>query len=282
MKRGLLGAALVAMACCGPKGGAKNPHPELTTEAVLSELAKARSELTSFTGQSTMDYWLSGQRMKGDVLVMGKTGKFVRFAALSPAGGSTIAEMACDGTNFVYVDYQNNCALTGPCDARSVAMFFGMELEPDDFVHLALGTPPTVGGNPTGKLTYDGKQKVELTSSEGTQKITIDTTPAHWNVLDSSLNGTDGKQRWSVANTDFKKVEGSGERAVPGKTHFKSPVQSQDLLVDWQEMKVNIELDPQKFQIQVPAGLGTCGQQPAKTPAPAPAKPAPAPAKPKS
>lgn len=277
MKRGLLGAALIATACCGPKGGgAKNPHPELTVDAVISELAKAREELTSFTGSSTMDYWLSGQRMKGDVLVMGKTGKFVRFAALSPAGGSTLAEMACDGTNFVYVDYQNNCSLTGPCDAKSVAIFFGMELEPDDFVHLALGTPPTLGGSPTGKLSWDNNQKVELTSSEGTQKLTIDTRPARWNVIDSELVGTN--QRWSVANTDFKKVEGSGERNVPGKTRFKSPAQNQDLLVEWQEMKVNVQLAPQKFQIQVPPGLSTCGQQPAKSPPPAGA----APAKPKS
>ena len=69
----------------------------------------------------------------------------MRFAALSPAGGSTIVEMACDGTNYVYVNYQNNCALTGPCNAQSVAMFFGIELEPDDFLHLALGTPPSIG-----------------------------------------------------------------------------------------------------------------------------------------
>jgi len=275
MKRGLLGAALVSTACCGPKGGAKNPHPELTVEAVISELAAARRELTSFTGQSTMDYWLSGQRMKGDVLVMGKTGKFVRFAALSPAGGSTLAEMACDGTNFIYVDIQNNCFLTGPCDAKSVAIFFGMELEPDDFVYLALGTPPTVGGNPTGKLTWDGNQKVELRSSEGTQKLTIDTRPARWNVLDSALVGTDGKQRWSVANTDFHKVEGSGERSVPGKTRFKSPAQNQDLLVEWQEMKANVELVQSKFQIQVPPGLATCGQKSAPPAGAAPAKPKP-------
>src|SRR5690606_38090080 len=116
--------------------------------------------MTSFRGNSTMDYWLSGQRAKGDVLVMGTVGKRVRFAALSPAGGSTIAEMACDGENFVYLDYQNNCALTGPCDARSIATFFAIELEPDDFLHLALGTPPTLD-NATGTVTWDGSKGVE-------------------------------------------------------------------------------------------------------------------------
>ena len=262
MKRALLGAALIAAASCGPKGGAQNPRPELTVETVIAELAKAREAMTSFRGESTMDYWLSGQRAKGDVLVMGKVGKFVRFAALSPAGGSTLAEMACDGANFVYVDYQNNCALTGPCDARSVAIFFGIELDPDDFLHLALGTPPIVGGNPTGTITWDGDRhahRVELSASQGTQKLTIDTT--HWDVLDTELVGSDGKQRWSAANTDFHKVAGSGERRVPGKTRFKSPAQNQDLLVDWgDQFEVNVDLPSANFTIQVPPGLPRCGQ----------------------
>ena len=279
MKRALVGAALIAVACCGPKS-TNNPRPDLTVEAVVAELGKARGELTSFTGEATMDYWLSGQRMKGDVLVMGKVGKFVRFAALSPAGGSTIAEMACDGTNFVYVDYQNNCVLTGPCDARSVAMFFGIELEPDDFLHLALGTPPA-HDNATGTITWDGSAKVhrvELKSSVGTQKLALNTSAASWDVTASELLGPDGKQRWSVANTDFEKVQGSGERRVPKKSRFKSPTQNQDLLVEWQQLQVNVNPPNQNFTIQVPAGLATCGQ---KSSAPAPAKPAPAPTKPK-
>lgn len=265
MKRALLGAALIGSAGCGPKGGAQNPHPELTVDAVVAELATARNAMTSFRGESTMDYWLSGQRAKGDVLVMGKVGKLVRFAALSPAGGSTLAEMACDGTSFVYVDYQNNCALTGPCDAKSVAIFFGIELEPDDFLHLALGTPPVIGGSPTGTLTWDGSrglQKVELKSAEGTERLTIDTKPATWDVHATELVGPDGKQRWSVENRDFRKVSGSGERRVPGKTRFKSPAQNQDLLVEWgEQFEVNVELPAENFTIQVPPGLATCGQK---------------------
>ena len=282
MKRALLGAVLITAACCGPKGGAKNPRPDLTIAAVVSEIAKARDAMKSFRGESTMDYWLSGQRAKGDVLVMGKVGKFVRFAALSPAGGSTIAEMACDGTNFVYVDIQNNCALTGPCDAKSVAIFFGIELEPDDFLHLALGTPPIAGSAPTDKITWDGGRKlhrVELTSPAGTQKLSIDTNT--WDVHDTELVGTNGKQVWSVANTDFDKVDGSGERRVPGKTRFKSSAQNQDLLVEWKQLEVNVELTNDKFKIEVPQGLPTCGQKATVnlTPAaPAPAK-APAPTK---
>lgn len=265
MTKSLVLASLLLLACGCPGGGTnKRPYPTPAVETVTQKLDAARAALTSFRGESTMDYWLSGQRVKGEVLVMGTVGKKVRFAALSPAGGSTLAEMACDGTNFVYLDFQNNCALTGPCDARSIATFFAIELEPDDFVHLALGTPPTLA-NSTGTVTWDankGHELVELKSAEGSQKLTVDAREDRWDVVSSELKGPDGKVRWSVANTDFEKVTGSGERRVPKKTQFKSPAQQQDLIVEWSAIEANVQLQPAQFQIEIPAGLGTCGQKP--------------------
>ncbi|MBL0214771.1 MAG: hypothetical protein IPQ07_12910, partial [Myxococcales bacterium] len=50
---------------------------------------------------------------------------------------------ACDGQNFAYVDKQNNCQLSGPCDRRSDRIAaLRLELEPEDFIYLALGTVP--------------------------------------------------------------------------------------------------------------------------------------------
>jgi len=267
---------LIAAACSGANKGKGQPANTPTVQDVVARFGKSSAALTAFRGDATMDYWLSGQRAKGEVLVMGKVGRFVRFAALSPAGGSTLAEMACDGTNFVYVDYQNNCQLSGPCDAKSVAVFFNIELEPDDFLHLALGTPPLIA-NPTGKVTWDGSKgawNVELAGNGETQKLSI---TKDWDVVSSELNGSDGKQRWSVSNTDFKQVQGSGEYRVPNKSRFKSPANSQDLLVEWNQLEVNAQLPPNGFSLTAPKGLATCGQQ-------APAKPAPAktaPTKPK-
>jgi hypothetical protein len=277
MSRALIAGALVVTACCGPKPKGVRSYPEPSVATVVDQLGKARGALTSFRGDSMMDYWLSGQRAKGEVLVMGQLGKKIRFAALSPAGGSTLAEMACDGTNFVYLDYQNNCALTGPCDARSVSMFFGIELEPDDFLHLALGTPPVVPA-PTGTVTWDANKGVERVVLRGaggaTQKLTIDATGNRWDVIETELVGADGKTVWSVANTDFATIEGSGERRVPKKTRFKSPAQNQDLLVNWNELEANVELKPQQFAIEVPPGLPACGGSPA-APAAGASTPAP-------
>jgi hypothetical protein len=266
--------AVVALAGC--PGHPSYPEPKTTAQEQLAKLAQERAQRTSFVADTTMDYWLGGQRAKGEVLVMGMLGARLRFAALSPAGGSTMAEMACDGANFVYVDYQNNCQLSGPCDQRSIAQFFHIELQPDDFVHLAVGTPPVIAGDATMKWDAgSGTEHVTIRGNEGAQQLALRDT----DVVASSITGADGKVRWSVENHDFEAVDG---HRVPGKTRFKSPANEQDLLVDWgsaDNRKVNAQLEPGKFQLQAPAGLPTCGgakaaaSPPAKAAPPPPAKP---------
>lgn len=233
---------------------------------VVERLTKAKDELHSFTGAAIMEYWLGGDRFKGEVLAMGEVGAKVRIAALSPAGGSTIAEMACDGSQFVSVNYQSNCVLTGPCNKKSIATFFGIELTPDDFLHLALGTPP-ITGDAKGTVSWDAQaavQRVNLEGADGKQTIGIDDRDQRWDVVDSALVGTDGKAAWTVKNAAFgnaKDPDGKDHR-VPGKSHFTTPNQQKaDLTVEWHERTVNVTIDPKKFTIAVPAGLPTCGQK---------------------
>ena len=253
--------ALLALlvGCSGGSHGTR-PYPEPRVDDVVARLAKARGELTSFRADSTMDYWLGSQRAKGEVLVMGAVGAKVRFAALSPAGGSSMAEMACDGKTFVYVDYQNNCSMSGPCDARSIAQFFHIDLAPDDFLHLAVGTPPVLA-NPQGSTTWDGEKGIEhvkLTGADGTEQLSIDMKDGHFDVLEASLVGADGKTRWSVANSDFVTV---ADHRVPNKTQFKTPDNKQDLLVDWGEAAnraVNVVIPDAKFALVPPEGLRSC------------------------
>jgi hypothetical protein len=259
---------VAALAACGPTD-VKRPTPAPSVDDLLARLAKARAERTSFVADAQMDYWLGNQRAKGEVLIMGELGAKVRFAALSPAGGSTMAEMACDGTNFVYVDYQNNCTLSGPCDQHSIAQFFRIELAPDDFVHLALGTTPVIDGA-QGTLTWDtskGLEKLDLHGTGGArQKLTIDDKSDRFDVLAAEVTGGDAKAAWSVANADFVVIAG---QRVPGKTRFKSPANAEDLLVDWgagDSRKVNVTLDDSKFQLTAPNGLAMCGQKTQATP----------------
>jgi hypothetical protein len=260
MRPGLL-AVLLLCGCPGGGGTIPKPATEPSVTDVVDRLAKERDALRSFKAtDNVMDYWFGTDRVKGKVHVMGEVPSKVRFNALNPAGGAVMADLACDGTNFVYLDYQHNCTLSGPCTKQSIANLLHVELEPDDFLHLALGTVPVVT-DATGTVTWDGSKgywRVALTSPQGTQKISIDARDKRWDVVDSELKRPDGTIVWSVENSDF---HDAGGHRIPGKTRFKSPQQKEDLIVEWGTQEVNPQLDASKFAFAPPAGLGTCGQQ---------------------
>lgn len=263
MRLSLTAVVLPLLAACpGGNTGSKRDYPEPKAADVIARLEKDHATRTAFTAESTMDYWLGKDRVKGTVLVMGTSGKKVRFNALSPAGGDVIADMACDGTSFAYVDKQNNCQLTGPCDRQSIASLLHVEVEPEDFIYFAVGSVPVTG--PTGAITWDAKsghEKLVVTGPKGTQTIELDLRGGRFDVVASKLEDA-GKTLWSIENADFGNVSDPNgtEFRLPGKTRFKSPNQAADLLVDWGERTVNPDLsNPAKFQVAIPAGLAPCG-----------------------
>lgn len=279
MKRFALLAVCVLAGC--PNGKPTYPQPPSLSkiDAVIAKLDEARKARTSFKVQTLMDYWLGKDRAKGTVWVMGTAQRQVRFNALKP-DDSVLIDMACDGTNFAYIDFQNNCHLAGPCDKRSIAALLRVELEPDDFHHLAQGTPPTLEGA-TGTVTWDagkGHARVKLEGPGGTQHLVIDARDDRFDVLSAELT-KDGKVVWSVENADFRTITDDKQvkHRVPGKTRFKSPQQQADLLVEWKDnqREINLPLAPAKFAVPIPPGLPTCGgatpaapaaSPPAKTP----------------
>lgn len=260
MKLALVSLLLLAGCPNGGTGKFKPPSKMRTAEEVIADLAKMRDARTAFRAESVMDYWLGGQRVKGTVLVMGTNQRQVRFNAISPQE-DVLADMACDGQDFALVNMQKNCQLTGPCNKQSIATFLRVELEPEDVLHLALGTVP-VPADAKGKVTWDsskGHEVVELASSQGTQTIRIDARDGRRDVVSSQL-ARDGKVVWSVENTDFEEVkdEGGGVHRLPAKTRFKTPAGDGDLLVEWKERTVNPSIDAAKFKVTIPEGLARC------------------------
>jgi hypothetical protein len=229
----------------------------------VKRIEAQHAERTSFSGESVMDYWLGKDRLKGSVLVMGTSGKKVRFNALSPAGDDVLADMACDGEAFAYVNKQNNCQVTGPCDRNAVATFLGAQVEPEDFLWFAVGSVPLAAQD--GKVTWDpknGHEQVTLTGPAGTQSLEVDLRGGRLDVIKSALVDPAGKTVWSIENGDFAnvKTDAGAELRAPNKTRFKSPQNSADLVVEWKDRKFNPDLSaPDKFKVNVPEGLARCG-----------------------
>jgi hypothetical protein len=254
-------AALAA--ACGGKSHVRR-YPEPAASDVVARLADTRTRATSFRASTRMDYWLGDDRVRSKVLIMGQAGAKVRINFLSPAGDSVMADLACDGAGFVFVDFQNNCALTGPCTADSIARFLRVRLAPDDFLAMATGTAPVIEGE--GKVRWDaerGLEVVELAGAAGNQTLTLDGKDGRWDLIASSLRDGKGDPVWNLEHKGFRAVkDGAGQEfRVPAKSRFVSPKEKADLLVDWDDRVINPALDDTKFHLEPPPGLATCGQK---------------------
>lgn len=197
---------------CSCIGGKSIPRPyaEPTVQTVLDHLASVRARARSFRAESVMDYWVGKDRVKGKVLIMGKTGARVRINALNPTGGSVAADLACDGSGFQFIDYNSNCQLTGPCNRDSVAQLLRVSLDPDDFLLLAVGTTPVIAGPHEGSFRWDAKKGHEILTLTGAgglrQTIVLDGRDRRWDVISSSVVSADGKTLWKLQNKGFKEI----------------------------------------------------------------------------
>ncbi len=250
---------------CGCDGKIVRPYPLPVVNKVLQSVKDRNEAAKSFRAESTMDYWVGKERVKGTVQVQGRIDRRLRFNALNPGADTVAIDLACDGTNFVYLNQNENCVLTGPCDATAIAQLLRIELEPEDFLLLAVGSTPLLEG--TEVLGWDensGSEVITITTSDKrVQKIKLDgrSKDPTWDVLESTVTGPDGKVEWKLTNKDFRviDVEGGGKRRVPGKTRFEQPPMKADLIVSWGDRSVNLELAEEFFQLAPPAGLPQCG-----------------------
>jgi hypothetical protein len=243
-----LAPVLASLVACG--GGQHATSPASTPAEIHARLDAARGARHSYNGDTVMDYLFDAQRAKLSVKVMGETGAKLRLQAENPADGSTLADLACDGTRFVYLDYRRNCVRTGPCDHTAIATFLHVDLEPDDFLQLALGGVPTIAGA-SERVTRDGDhQRLELTSTAATQTIVVDDAS---DVVSAELRRPDATVAWTVDHKDVRLVDGM---RVPARSRLQSPPDG-DLIVEWKEEHVNQPLKPEAFTF-APTGLPTC------------------------
>jgi hypothetical protein len=285
-------AAGLAVGCGDP---IKQPYTAPGAEVFVQHLRTVGAQAKTYVAtNNTMDYWLGKERIKTTMHVMGEKGAKVRFNGINPQTDNTAADLACDGTNFAFVDFEHDCRLAGVCDRNAIAQLLRVSLEPDDFLLLAVGSAPIIP-DPVGKVAWNGKNgtwEVDLTSRTTGQKQRLvldgdDGDGGKWEVLESTVWDAAGKVTWKLNNKKMKtvKAEDGIPFRLPVYSKFVQPQQKADLVVEWATRKINLPPQPpDKFTIDVDPGLRICGQKSQPAPAgsqpPAPAQPAPAPTPP--
>lgn len=264
-------ALVLAMGYAGCSCTRRKPiprsYPEPSTEEVLAHLADVQRHARSFQAESVMDYWVGDERVKGTVLLMGRKGARVRINALNPTGDNVAADLACDGIGFEYIDYNNNCQLTGLCTRHSIAELLRISLEPDDFLLMVMGTTPVIA-DAQGTVTWDekhGREIVELVAPDNrfTQTIVLDGRDRRWDVLSSEVRDVRGNVLWRLRNKDFEPLAAQDGRTfrVPEKSQLEQPQEKADLLVQWKKRILNLDIETAKFDMEIPPGLPSCRKE---------------------
>jgi hypothetical protein len=262
----VLGTAYAGCSCTRRKP-VNRSYPEPGTEEILAHLADVQRHARAFQVESVMDYWIGDERVKGTVLLMGRKGARVRINALNPTGDNVAADLACDGIGFEYIDYNNNCQLTGLCTKRSIAELLRISLEPDDFLLMVMGTTPVIA-DAQGTVTWDerhGREVVELVAPDNrfTQTIVLDGRDRSWDVLSSEVRDVRGNVLWRLRNKGFEALTAQDGRTfrVPGKSQLEQPQDKADLLVQWKKRVFNLDIETAKFDMEIPPGLPSCRKE---------------------
>jgi hypothetical protein len=251
---------LFALACCIPVANPR-PYQEPRADELIAHIKGEQKRAASFRAESTMDYWLDDQRLRGTVLLLGEWGSKLRFNAENPTGGSVAADLACDGKRFNFVDSNKNCQLSGRCDSSAIQTFFRVTLAPDDFIAMAIGSTPLLETDDR-QIDWDGNKRVErleLRRGSRRQIVELDGKDKRWDVVSSTLYDGDAVL-WSLENKDFRewKTEGGDTLRAPKRTRFKQPKEEADLVIRWRERAFNIKPGPEQFSLTPPAGLPSC------------------------
>lgn len=260
-----VGAILViGFAACGGPSGKSRSYDKPDVGRILTALTERQAQARSFMAESRMEYWVDGQRIKPTVYVMGERGAKVRFNALNPTGDDVAADLACNGSDFQFVDFNHDCQLTGPCTKDAISQLLRVSLMPDDFLLLAIGGTPIIE-DAQGSVEWDSKnqqEKLKLVSGDGQwkQEITLDGKGQHWDVLSSTVWNAQGEIEWKLTNKDFtaQKSEDGTTFRLPSRTRFQQPLAKAEVTIRWQERQINPLLAEEKFMMDIP-DLPRCG-----------------------
>ncbi|MBT8492417.1 MAG: hypothetical protein KJO07_05120 [Deltaproteobacteria bacterium] len=258
--------ALSTPACGCFSSAVKRPYPAPAKDSVVAKLKQRNDQMKSFRAESVMDYRVGGERVKGTVLIAGEKGARIRFNAENPTGGNVAVDLACDGFGFKYINYNENCQLTGTCSENAIANLLRVKLPPDEFMLMAVGGIPIIEHKDAELkwLAKAGRERLTLEGVDGSKEIIelSGNKDQRWDVVMAKKLDPRGRIEWKIKNKDFKtkKAEDGSSFRVPGKSLFEQPLAKADLLVEWKKRELNLDLPDQIFDMEIPEGLPICGQ----------------------
>lgn len=259
---------------CGGKKTIARPYPEPDGQPILDALAAIEDRVLSYQARAVMDYRAHEKNARGPVKLLGRVGTRLRVRAYDPSGTQPVADMACDGIEYRFVDHAQSCSLTGVCSRDTIAQFLLLSIDPDDLLLFAVGSTPIIP-NAVINVTWDdvnGREVLTLMARDSTRSQIIEVSGRHcpkrepgseecpWELVSSVLRDAYGNEVWRIDSEDFYAVrsrDGNIYR-IPRKSQIRQPLTDTTVSIEWGERVFNPDYKSEHFDLTVPAGLGTC------------------------
>lgn len=240
----------VGSACCGvprPRDGIRD-----ATE-MMRLLGDIRGRARSMRARGKADHFGPDGRVRGTVYFFVEAGGRLRFEALTPLS-TPAATLASDGTTFALLDARERVYYTGAALPCNIARLLRIPMEGRDVATILLGGTPLIAHR-QARLAWDtdGFYVLELTGTRDglRQRVEIAPNRRRLDVLRSVVEQGDDVV-WELEFDDLERVDGI---PFPEKIHFVNPREDADVLVQYQEVRLNPTLPDDAWTIAAPDGM---------------------------
>lgn len=179
-------AAPLALLFAAAVGCQRTPPPSRfpNAEAALARMRESQACSRGVGGESKLDYFGQGGRVRGSVLSIVSVPDRIRFDVFSPFG-ATLSTLTSDGRRFGLYDLRQKVFLQGPANACNLQRFTRVPLPPHAFVELLRGVAPVLVHDPAEAfLDWEGGSYAIRISSKhrADELIRLRPTDADWNL----------------------------------------------------------------------------------------------------
>jgi outer membrane lipoprotein-sorting protein len=194
----------------------------------------------------------------------------LRVLGLLPVVRTQAFDMASDGNTFTLLIPPRSKAIQGPNSITQLSsnsfenmrpyMFVDSmvipKVGPDDQLSVT-GDSTTVVNPKTRKLEIRPEYLLTIGKRQGTSNILLTERVIHFSRIDlrpieEDIYGPDGQVQTQAI---YGPLQTFGAEKFPGTITIKWPLQEQQILVTIQVLRINLTLEDNQFQLQIPSGM---------------------------
>ena len=218
-----------------------------TADALLQRVAETTGQVSSLDAAAKVSLTTGGKFVSSQQFLLVEKPDRLRVDALT-GFGQLVLQLATDGQQLSV--FTNTTVpghfYQGPATAENLIRFTRIPLAAKDMVRLLLYDPPVIGADRRQVFAKDELLVLRLENSELQQEILFN---QQLELVGSSYS-SEGEVILEVLYDNILE-----EKRFPQTVRFDVAAETTQATIKFRELQVNVEIPPERFQLQKPANL---------------------------